>query len=134
MAEGEQENQVPSVGPADGDPPAPPPPVSHISVPAAPAAGSMPGPPPMPTADRVHAAWQGRADTDYIFDYWTALGWTILTFGIYGFYVFYDSPATSVGGIHHLVKRLGQDASGWRIGGEWWRSRDATSGAGAGVV
>jgi hypothetical protein len=90
MAEGEQENQVPSVGPADGDPPAPPPPVSHISVPAAPAAGPMPGPPPMPTADRVHAAWQGRADTDYIFDYWTALGWTILTFGIYGFYVFYQ--------------------------------------------
>lgn len=44
----------------------------------------------MPTADRVHAAWQGRADTDYIFDYWTALGWTILTFGIYGFYVFYQ--------------------------------------------
>jgi hypothetical protein len=30
MAEGEQENQVPSVGPADGDPPPPPPPVSPI--------------------------------------------------------------------------------------------------------
>src|SRR5262249_13669280 len=28
--------------------------------------------------------------TDYIFNFWTALGWTILTLGIYGFYVFYQ--------------------------------------------
>ena len=35
-------------------------------------------------------AWQRRGETDYFFEYWTALGWTILTFGIYGFYVFYQ--------------------------------------------
>jgi hypothetical protein len=35
-------------------------------------------------------AWQSRGDSDYIFNYWTALGWTILTLGIYGFYAFYQ--------------------------------------------
>jgi len=35
-------------------------------------------------------AWQRRQESDYIFNYWTALGWTVLTFGIYGFYVFYQ--------------------------------------------
>ena len=50
----------------------------------------MAGPPPLPAADRVRIAWQRRNETDYIFNYWTALGWTILTIGIYGFYVFYQ--------------------------------------------
>jgi len=31
-----------------------------------------------------------RDETDYIFSYWSALGWTILTFGIYGLYVLYQ--------------------------------------------
>jgi len=44
----------------------------------------------MATSDRCYAVWQCRAETDYIFDYWTALGWTILTLGIYSFYVFYQ--------------------------------------------
>jgi hypothetical protein len=47
----------------------------------------MPVPPP---AERIRLAWQGRGSTDYIFAFWTALGWTVLTFGIYGFYVFYQ--------------------------------------------
>jgi len=47
----------------------------------------MPAPPP---AERVRVAWQQRAETDYRFDFWTALGWTILTCGIYGFYVVYQ--------------------------------------------
>ena len=33
---------------------------------------------------------QRRAETDYIFHYWSALGWTVLTLGIYSFYVFYQ--------------------------------------------
>jgi hypothetical protein len=41
-------------------------------------------------ADRVRVAWQSRVQSDYIFNFWTALGWTILTLGIYGFYVFYQ--------------------------------------------
>ena len=44
----------------------------------------------MPAADRVRLAAQRRGESDYIFNYWSALGWTILTFGIYGLYVFYQ--------------------------------------------
>ena len=54
---------------------------------------SGPPPPYMPQqspAERIRLAWQGRASTDYIFNYWTALGWTVLTLGIYGYYVFYQ--------------------------------------------
>ncbi|MGE5286698.1 MAG: hypothetical protein ACM3ML_05740 [Micromonosporaceae bacterium] len=50
----------------------------------------MPGPPQMPAAERVRLAAQRRSESDYIFSYWSALGWTILTLGIYGFYVFYQ--------------------------------------------
>jgi hypothetical protein len=35
------------------------------------------------------ACWR-RPETDYIFGYWSALGWTILTIGIYSLYVFYQ--------------------------------------------
>jgi hypothetical protein len=49
-----------------------------------------PAPPEVPAAERVRLAAQRRGETDYIFHYWSALGWTILTFGIYGFYVFYQ--------------------------------------------
>jgi hypothetical protein len=49
-----------------------------------------PAPPPVPAAERVRLAAQRRDETDYIFHYWSALGWTILTLGIYGFYVFYQ--------------------------------------------
>jgi hypothetical protein len=47
-------------------------------------------PPQVSAADRVRLAARRRDETDYIFNYWTALGWTILTFGIYGYYVFYQ--------------------------------------------
>ena len=49
-----------------------------------------PAPPQLPAAERVRVAARRRDETDYIFHYWTALGWTILTFGIYGYYVFYQ--------------------------------------------
>ena len=35
-------------------------------------------------------AWQARYQSDYVFSYWTALGWTVLTFGFYGLYVLYQ--------------------------------------------
>lgn len=45
---------------------------------------------PQPDAQqRLQWAVRRRDETDYVFDFWTALGWTILTCGIYGFYVFY---------------------------------------------
>jgi hypothetical protein len=47
--------------------------------------------PPAPTSvQRIRAALQARAGTDYIFDFWSALGWTVLTLGFYGYYVFYQ--------------------------------------------
>jgi hypothetical protein len=48
------------------------------------------GVPLTPAAERVRMAAAGRDETDYIFSYWSALGWTILTFGIYGLYVLYQ--------------------------------------------
>ena len=47
-------------------------------------------PPQVPATERVRVAARRRDETDYLFNYWTALGWTILTFGIYGYYVFYQ--------------------------------------------
>jgi hypothetical protein len=44
----------------------------------------------MSPAQRVYDAWQRRNETDYIFNYWTALGWTLLTLGIFGLYVLYQ--------------------------------------------
>ena len=87
MDQGEPDNHARPAGPPAGGPPPgadlPPPPGMA-------GAPFLPGPPPVPAADRVHAAWWSRGQTDYIFDYWTALGWTILTLGIYGLYVFYQ--------------------------------------------
>jgi hypothetical protein len=45
---------------------------------------------PPTAAERVRQAVDGRPSTDYIFHFWTALGWTVLTFGIYWFYAFYQ--------------------------------------------
>jgi len=58
--------------------------------PAMPGPPQMPAPPQMTAAERVRAAARRRGESDYIFSYWSALGWTILTLGIYGFYVFYQ--------------------------------------------
>ena len=51
---------------------------------------AAPGPPAPNAVERVRVAVQRRGESDYIFHYWTALGWTVLTLGIYGFYVFYQ--------------------------------------------
>jgi hypothetical protein len=41
-------------------------------------------------SERVRAAYQSRHQTDYEFNFWTALGWTLLSCGIFGFYVLYQ--------------------------------------------
>jgi len=54
---------------------------------------TSPTQPPVPTAspvERIQRAYADRAQSDYIFSFWTAFGWTILTCGIYGFYVLYQ--------------------------------------------
>lgn len=41
-------------------------------------------------AERIRVSWQRRPESDYLFDFWTALGWTVLTCGVYSWYVFYQ--------------------------------------------
>ncbi|HZJ26107.1 MAG TPA: DUF4234 domain-containing protein [Acidimicrobiia bacterium] len=48
-------------------------------------------------------AYQRRNETDYIFNFWTALGWTILTCGVFGFYVVYQLARRSR---DHGIRRL----------------------------
>ena len=48
------------------------------------------GAPQLPPATRASAALAARHDTDYIFGFWSAFGWTVLTFGVYGLYVLYQ--------------------------------------------
>jgi hypothetical protein len=43
-----------------------------------------------PASERVRIAWQRRNESDYVFSFWTALGWTLLTCGIWGIYGFYQ--------------------------------------------
>ncbi|MEO7429361.1 MAG: hypothetical protein ABIY48_08250 [Acidimicrobiales bacterium] len=60
---------------------------------------------------RLQWAVTRRSETDYVFDFWTALGWTILTCGIYGLYVFYRLFWRSV---EHNKRRLEVlDAARW---------------------
>jgi hypothetical protein len=48
-------------------------------------------PPPAPSSvERVRVAYQRRHESDYEFEFWTALGWTILTCGIYAIVVTYQ--------------------------------------------
>src|SRR2546423_14090298 len=61
---------------------------------------ASPTQPPVPTAspvDRIQRAYAQRAETDYIFSFWTALGWTLLSCGVYGFYVYYQLVRRSPG-------------------------------------
>ena len=44
----------------------------------------------VPASERTRVAWQRRHESDYLFDFWTAFGWTLLSCGVYGFYVFYQ--------------------------------------------
>jgi hypothetical protein len=62
----------------------PPPPFPPPSFPPS----GVPVPAVTPT-DQARAAIASQGASDYIFDFWTALGWTILTCGIYQLYVVY---------------------------------------------
>ncbi|TMM17346.1 MAG: hypothetical protein E6G01_06385 [Actinobacteria bacterium] len=48
------------------------------------------GPPSIQPVDRLRQAYQRRHESDYIFSFWTALGWSVLTLGVFYFYVFYQ--------------------------------------------
>jgi len=49
-----------------------------------------PAPPAVPSLERIRMAYQRRHESDYVFSFWSALGWMVLTLGIYRFYVFYQ--------------------------------------------
>ena len=54
---------------------------------------ASPSQPPVPTAspvERIQRAYAARTQSDYIFSFWTAFGWTVLTCGIYSYYVLYQ--------------------------------------------
>jgi hypothetical protein len=59
--------------------------------------------PPPAATQRLQAAVTRRSESDYIFDFWTALGWTLLTCGVYSFYVIYRLFWRSV---EHNKRRL----------------------------
>jgi hypothetical protein len=50
----------------------------HAAAMAMPGPPQMPAAPAVPAAERVRVAARRRDETDYIFHYWSALGWTIL--------------------------------------------------------
>jgi Domain of unknown function (DUF4234) len=49
-----------------------------------------PAPPAAPPVERVRSAYAARTETDYIAKFWTAFGWSILTCGIYSYYMIYQ--------------------------------------------
>lgn len=51
---------------------------------------AYPAPPAVPSIERIRLAWQRRPETDYVFSFWSAVGWMVLTCGLYRFYVFYQ--------------------------------------------
>jgi hypothetical protein len=58
---------------------------------------------PPPPAEWARLAYGRRAETDYIFEFWTAFGWSVLTCGIYLIYVVYQLVRRSR---DHNVRRL----------------------------
>jgi hypothetical protein len=55
---------------------------------APPPAGAF-GIPTVPPIERLHSAYQRRHETDYIANFWSALGWGVLTVGIFYLYMYY---------------------------------------------
>jgi len=59
-----------------------------------PAAAPLPagelGVPTVPPIERLHTAYQRRHETDYIANFWSTLGWGILTVGFFYLYMYYQ--------------------------------------------
>lgn len=72
--------------------PTPPPPPA---APIAPQPIQAPWPAPARPRDRFVAAHRARRETDYEFEFWSALGWTVLSCGYYAIYVLYQQVRRS---------------------------------------
>jgi hypothetical protein len=57
----------------------------------------------VPPVERVRTAYLRRNETDYVFEFWTAFGWTVLTCGVYLVYVVYQLVRRSR---DHNMRRL----------------------------
>ena len=57
----------------------------------------------VPPVERVRTAYLRRNETDYLFEFWTAFGWTVLTCGVYLVYVVYQLVRRSR---DHNMRRL----------------------------
>lgn len=79
-----------------------------------PPAPGPPGPVPLPPTERVRVTYQQRPESDYVFSFWTAFGWTLLTCGIYGFYVLYQLVRRSRDHNRRRLEQLeGANALAW---------------------
>src|SRR5436309_8031244 len=80
---------------------------------------AMPSVPQMPSDERVKMAYQDRNNSDYIANFWTAFGWSILTCGIYSYYMFYQLMRRDR---DHNRRRLelldGATAHAWEVAGQ----------------
>ena len=85
---------------------------------APPPAGGF-GVPTVPPIERLHAAYQRRHDTDYIANFWSALGWGILTVGFFYLYMYFQLIRRMR---DHNARRLdlldAANAYAWEVAGE----------------
>ena len=85
------------------------------------AASPAPGPsvPTVPPIERLHTAYQRRHDTDYIANFWSALGWGILTVGFFYLYMYFQLIRRMR---DHNARRLdlldAANAYAWEVAGE----------------
>jgi hypothetical protein len=57
---------------------------------AAPLSAGGFGVPTVPPIKRLHRAYQRRHETDYIANFWSALGWGVLTVGFFNLYMYFE--------------------------------------------
>ena len=90
---------------------------SSRPVAAAPSSSGL-GVPTVPPIERLHTAYQRRHETDYITNFWSALGWGILTIGIFYLYMYYRLIRRMR---DHNARRLdlldAADAYAWEVAG-----------------
>lgn len=81
----------------------------------------------LPPTQRLRQAVTRRDQTDYIFSFWTAFGWTILTCGIFGIYVIYKQFQRSVDHNRRRIEVLDSaTAIAWERAGAAGRSEELT--------
>jgi hypothetical protein len=85
---------------------------------APPPAGEF-GVPTVPPIERLHTAYQRRHETDYIANFWSTLGWGILSVGFFYLYMYYQLVRRMR---DHNARRLdlldAANAYAWEVAGQ----------------